>query len=100
MHFKYIIKAYFLLFFSRVIPDLMENPLIVELGNKYNKSPGQILLRYIIERGIAAIPKSTHLKRLNDNINIFDFKLTENDLNEINKLDSNIRVCDFSFFKG
>lgn len=91
---------FFSFIFSRVIPDLMENPVIVEVATRLGKSPAQILLRYLLELGVAAIPKSTNANRLRSNIDLFDFSLTEDDKIAIKGLDSNIRINDFAFFKG
>ena len=78
----------------------MENPVIVEIAARHNKSPAQILLRYLIDLGVSAIPKSTNVGRLKSNIEMFEIKLNENDLKAISDLDANIRICDFAFFPG
>lgn len=64
---------------------------IVQLAAKYNKTPAQIALRYQVDRGHIAIPKSSNKIRLAENIDIFDFKLSDDDLVELNKLDKNKR---------
>lgn len=87
-------------YYSRDIPDLMENPEIIKIAERLNKTPAQILLRYILERGVAAIPKSTNAGRLQKNIELFDFSLNGEDMKTINQLDQNVRVCDFAFFQG
>lgn len=78
----------------------MENPEIVKIAERLNKSPAQILLRYILERGVATIPKSTNADRLEKNMSLFDFKLNDEDMNTLNQLDQGVRVCDFEFFQG
>ena len=60
---------------------------ITSMANKYNKTPAQILLRFLAQQNIVVIPKSVHEERINENINIFDFKLTEEELNIIKMLD-------------
>lgn len=85
------------------VPDLLENPVVNEIAQRLSKSPAQILLRYYIEMGISAIPKSTNADRLKANISIFDFELSDEDKEKLMKLDAGIRLCDFknfSFFKG
>lgn len=58
------------------------------------------MLKWILERGVAAIPKSTNKNRLSENINLFDFELTKDDMLAINELDQGLRICDFGFLKG
>ncbi|XP_077285642.1 1,5-anhydro-D-fructose reductase-like isoform X1 [Arctopsyche grandis] len=88
--------------FDRDFPDLLSNPVILEIAKKYGKSAGQILLRHIVQRGIAAIPKSTNQERMKQNIDIFDFELSPEDITKVDNLDlgEDGRVCDFAFFKG
>lgn len=59
---------------------LLDNPKLVELGKKYNKSAAQVVLRWLVQRGIVTIPKTVHKARLIENLNIFDFKLSDDDL--------------------
>lgn len=60
---------------------------IINIANKYSKTPAQTLLRFLTQQNIVVIPKSVHEERINENINIFDFKLTEEELNIIKGLD-------------
>lgn len=87
---------------SEVIPCILKNPTVIKIAEKYNKTPAQIALKFIVQNGIVAIPKSTNIKRLKENINLFDFKLSSDDLKTLISLDRDetARVCDFSFFKG
>lgn len=78
----------------------MENPVVVEIAARLSKTPAQILLRYLLELGVSAIPKSTNENRLKSNIDLFNFNLTESDLKALAGLDANIRICDFAFFQG
>ncbi|KAL7289712.1 hypothetical protein TKK_0016434 [Trichogramma kaykai] len=71
-----------------------------EIAKKYNKTNAQIALRYLIDIGIITIPKSSSEKRIRENINIFDFKLTADEIAEINKLDRNFRTCSADEFKN
>ena len=57
--------------------------LLIEIGKKYNKSWAQVLLRYQIQRGVVVIPKSHNDMRQQENINIFDFRLTQDDISSI-----------------
>lgn len=85
---------------ERELPDLMDVPVIKEIAEAHGKAPAQILLRWIIDSGISAIPKSTNANRLKQNLNIFDFKLTDEEMDKIKSLEANVRICDFKFFPG
>lgn len=84
------------------LPDLLANPVVLKISDKRGKTPAQILLRYTLERGIAAIPKSTNPERLRQNIDLFTWQLTAEDTKELDALDqgASARICDFGFFKG
>ena len=64
-----------------------DNSVIVKLAEKYKKTPAQIMLRWHIQRGIVVIPKSTHFVRMKENFDVFDFVLSEEDMQEIAQLD-------------
>ncbi|CRK88978.1 CLUMA_CG002511, isoform A [Clunio marinus] len=85
---------------TRKFPDLMDNPVVIKIATRDGKSPAQILLRYLIELGVSAIPKSTNANRLRQNIDLFNFALSQDDKSQLAGLDANIRVCDFAFFQG
>jgi diketogulonate reductase-like aldo/keto reductase len=72
---------------------IMDNPVVSQLATTYNKSYAQIMLRFLIERGLVVIPKSASPKRLKENINIFDFKLSSNDMKRLSDQDQNKRFC-------
>ncbi|WP_461612107.1 aldo/keto reductase [Clostridium sp. Marseille-QA1073] len=67
--------------------NIFTNETLKKVGDKYNKSTAQVALRYLIQRGVIVIPKSVHKERMIQNFNIFDFKLDEDDMNKIVKLD-------------
>jgi diketogulonate reductase-like aldo/keto reductase len=67
--------------------DMFINPVITSIATKHNKSVAQIILRYLVENDVVVIPKSTHKERMLENINVFDFELTEEDKNAIKNLD-------------
>lgn len=71
----------------------MEEPKIVEIGKAHGKSPAQVLLRYQVERGRIAIPKSVNKSRIVGNIDIFDFTLSENEMKTLDGFDRNGRLC-------
>lgn len=66
---------------------LFENPVLVQIAEKYKKTTAQIILRWHIQRGVVVIPKSTHKARMEENLNVFDFVLEQTDLNRISELD-------------
>lgn len=67
--------------------DLFTNPLLAEIGSKYGKTVGQVVLRWLMQRGIVALAKSVHPERMAENIDIFDFELTDSDMATIQSLD-------------
>ncbi|GAA5822205.1 hypothetical protein JCM11251_004893 [Rhodosporidiobolus azoricus] len=66
------------------------HPVVVELAKKYNKSPAQVLIRYGLDRGFIVIPKSTKKNRIEDNANVFDFKLEKADIDRLSSLNENL----------
>jgi diketogulonate reductase-like aldo/keto reductase len=67
--------------------DLFQNELLASIGQKYNKTIAQVVLRWLTQRGIVAIPKSIRKERMAENFNIFDFELSEGDMEAIKTLD-------------
>lgn len=67
---------------------MFENPVLVQIGNKYGKSPAQVILRWLTQRGVVALAKSTHKERMEENFDIFDFQLTDEDMKQIQSLDT------------
>jgi 2,5-diketo-D-gluconate reductase A len=68
--------------------NIFQNELLVSMGKKYNKSVAQVILRWLTQRRVVAIPKSVRLSRMKENFNIFDFKITDEDMNAIRQLDT------------
>ena len=68
--------------------NYFQNEILKEIGAKYNKSTAQVALRFLTQEGVIVIPKSTHKNRMEENFDIFDFELTEDDLNKIRTLDT------------
>ncbi|MCY7420963.1 MAG: aldo/keto reductase [Chitinophagaceae bacterium] len=71
-----------------------KDPLIVELSNTYHKSPAQIILRWNIQKGVSAIPKSANPKRLQENFDIFDFEISEADMHKMDALNEYFIIVD------
>ena len=67
--------------------DFFSNPVLTELGRKYGKSSAQTALRFLLQSNVVVIPKSTHKERMAQNIDVFDFTLSEADMEAIRKLD-------------
>ena len=68
--------------------DLFQNKLLKSIGEKYNKSIAQVVLRWLIQRNIVVIPKSVRKERIVENFNVFDFELTTEDMETIATLDT------------
>ena len=69
---------------------MFTNPLISEIGAKYNKTVAQVILRWHLQRGIVVIPKSTNIDRMKQNIDVFDFTLSAEDMAAIATLETGI----------
>ena len=67
---------------------MFENVTLKKIGEKYNKSVAQVILRWLIQRGVIIACKSTHIERMEENFDVFDFELSDEDMEEIKKLDS------------
>lgn len=68
--------------------NMFTNPVLQKLGDKYNKTVAQVILRWQLQRGIVVIPKSTHKERMAQNLDVFDFTLTDEDMQDIAALDT------------
>nr|WP_281667606.1 aldo/keto reductase [Parascardovia denticolens] len=68
--------------------DLFIHPLLTEIGTAYDKSAAQVALRFLAQRGLVVIPKSTHRDRMEQNLDIWDFALSEDDMDRISSLDT------------
>jgi len=67
--------------------DLFTNPVLESIGNKHGKSVAQVVLRWLTQRGVVAIPKSVRKARMAENFAVFDFRLDQDDLSAIAALD-------------
>ncbi len=66
---------------------IFTDPLLVGIGRKYGKSAAQVVLRWNTQRGVSILPKSTHVERMEQNIDIWDFELTEDEMKQIGEKD-------------
>lgn len=72
---------------------LAEEPLLRQIGDRHGKTGSQIALRWLIQRGLFAIPKASSEKHLRENLTVFDFALTEDEMAQLNRLDRGKRYC-------
>ncbi len=68
--------------------NMFSNPVLQAIGDKYNKTVAQVILRWQLQRGIVVIPKSTHKERMAQNLDVFDFTLSSEDMQAIATLDT------------
>ena len=74
--------------FSEGMDNLFENPILKEIADKNSKSTGQVILRWLYDRGIAVACRSVREERMKENIDIFDFELSKEDIENIKELDT------------
>jgi methylglyoxal/glyoxal reductase len=72
----------------------MNDPKLLSLAKKYDKTPAQIILRWAIQLGVSTIPKSANLARIKENFDIFDFEISSDDMNYIATFNENFRVVE------
>lgn len=77
--------------------NIFQNEVLEKIADKYQKSIAQIILRWLLQRNIVCIPKSVRIERLKENFNVFDFKLSNEDMNLILTLDTK-KSCFFSHY--
>ncbi len=68
--------------------DIFNHPVLTAIGNKYNKSVGQVILRWLIQRQIVCLAKSVRKERMTENLNIFNFELSNQDMIDITAIDT------------
>lgn len=86
-HEKYDVQVEAWAPFAEGHHDLFTNPVLAEIGQQYGKTVGQVVLRWLMQRGIVALAKSVRPERMAENIDIFDFELSKADLEKIAALD-------------
>ena len=73
---------------------IFTNPILSEIGEKYGKSVAQVILRWIIQRGIVVFPKSTKESRMIENADVFDFELSDEDMEKIKELETGVPIVE------
>ena len=68
--------------------DLLNAPVLASVGEKYGKTPGQVVLRWHVQQGLVAIPKTANPQRMKENLDVFDFQLDQEDLSKLQTLDA------------
>ncbi|HIY78961.1 MAG TPA: aldo/keto reductase [Candidatus Olsenella excrementavium] len=79
--------------FAEGANNFFQNPLLAEIGAAHGKSVGQIALRYLLDLGVIVIPKTTHKERMDENLSVFDFDLTDDEKSRIAELDLDRSIC-------
>ncbi|KAK9878907.1 hypothetical protein WA026_003735 [Henosepilachna vigintioctopunctata] len=69
----------------------MDHPIFLKIAQKYGKTPSQVILRYLVDKGTVPIPKSSNRGRIKENMDIFDFELTDNEVAAVDGLNANYR---------
>lgn len=72
----------------------MNDPKLQSLAQKYDKTPAQIILRWALQHGVSSIPKSANLQRIKENFDIFDFEISQIEMNFIDTFNENLRVVE------
>ena len=73
---------------------IFTNPILAAIGEKYSKSVAQVILRWIIQRGIVVFPKSTNESRMIENADVFDFELSDDDMEKIKELETGVPIVE------
>ncbi|CAL8072351.1 unnamed protein product [Orchesella dallaii] len=81
-------------------PVALQDPVIGGIATKHGKKAGHVILRWILQRGLIAIPKSVTQQRIAENIDILDFTLADSEMKEIDALNRNIRICSNDIFRS
>ena len=73
-------------------PELLKEPVLTEIGKKYNKTAAQVILRWLVQRGVVTLVKTAHQERMVENLNIFDFILSQADMEQIRHLGTGVSM--------
>lgn len=87
----------------RMSQTLLKEDVLMNLSEKYHKTPAQIVIRWHIQRGVIVFPKSSHQERIQSNFDVFDFELTEEEMNQIHQIHNeeyNVNLKSHQVFEG
>ncbi|KAK9712636.1 Aldo/keto reductase family [Popillia japonica] len=84
---------------TKVLPDLLSDQVVNRIAKKHSKTPAQVLIKFLLQVGVATIPKSVTPCRIKENLNVFDFELDGQDMRDLRALDKGA-VARISDFKG
>ncbi|XP_023392747.1 aldo-keto reductase family 1 member C1 homolog isoform X3 [Pteropus vampyrus] len=84
---------------SKNLPGLLQDPVIKAIADKHGRTPAQVALRYQLQRGLVVLAKSFNEKRMRENLQVFDFQLTAEDMETLDGLDRNIRYLQETDFR-
>jgi diketogulonate reductase-like aldo/keto reductase len=73
--------------------EVLEHPTIVQIAQQHSKTPAQVVLRWHVQSGLIVIPKSVTPQRIQENLNLFDFKLSTDEMSQIEGLDEGRRIA-------
>ena len=78
-------------------PILTEHPVAIDKGNKFNKSPAQIWLRWILQQGLVTNPRSENMTHIKENLDVFDFELSQEDMLDLASIPvpANNKICHY-----
>ena len=85
-----VVEAYSPFGRGKLVSEFMQHPVLTEIASRYNKTVGQIILRWIVQQGLVVIARSSNKERLLDNISIFDFELSAIDMGAIDNMNKNM----------
>ena len=81
--------------FAEGYMDMLHDEVLIDIGKKYKKSPAQVILRFLIQKNIIVIPKSTNKDHIKENLEVFDFELDKDDIKRIEALDRKEQYSSF-----
>lgn len=85
---------------TKTLPDTLNNKIVKAVAKKHSKTSAQILIRFLLQLGVAPIPKSVTPERVKENFDVFDFALDEEDMDSLRSLEvgNAARICNFEVF--
>jgi len=82
------------------VPDILQNPIVSQIASYHNKTNAQVLLRFLIQLGVAVIPKSIKPQRIVENFQVFDFELSKSEMAKLESLDQGLAARMWKGFPG